>query len=56
MHRLSGSSRINHCSSIDWALHSSSRMDPVTSDVIAPSSWTIFGCQNGKNEIHNMSL
>ncbi|KAG7950201.1 hypothetical protein I3843_13G099900 [Carya illinoinensis] len=45
--RLSGSSRINHCSSIDWALHSSSRMDPVTSDVIAPSSWTIFGCQNG---------
>ncbi|KAF5447209.1 hypothetical protein F2P56_032778 [Juglans regia] len=45
--RLSGSSRINHCSPIDWALHSSSRMDPATSDVIAPSSWTIFGCQNG---------
>ncbi|XP_062171454.1 protein ENHANCED DISEASE RESISTANCE 2 [Alnus glutinosa] len=45
--RFSGSSRINHSNSIDWTLCSSTQMDPVTSDVIAPSSWTIFGCQNG---------
>ncbi|KAJ8751476.1 hypothetical protein K2173_016693 [Erythroxylum novogranatense] len=41
--RLSGSSRIK---SIDWTLCSSTQTDPVT-DVIAPSSWTIFGCHNG---------
>ena len=23
----------------------------MTSDVIAPSPWTIFGCQNGENEL-----
>ncbi|GMY10327.1 protein ENHANCED DISEASE RESISTANCE 2-like isoform X1 [Fagus crenata] len=45
--RFSGSSRINHSSSIDWTLCSSTKTDPVTSDVIAPSPWTIFGCQNG---------
>ncbi|XP_052176020.1 protein ENHANCED DISEASE RESISTANCE 2 isoform X2 [Diospyros lotus] len=37
-----------HCmNSIDWTLCSSRHMDPVSSDVIAPSPWTIFGCQNG---------
>ncbi|KAI5444426.1 hypothetical protein KIW84_012886 [Lathyrus oleraceus] len=36
---LSGSSSRNHQNSIDWTLSSS--------DVIAPSPWTIFGCQNG---------
>ncbi|WJX74275.1 hypothetical protein P8452_57946 [Trifolium repens] len=36
---LSGSSSRNHQNSIDWTLNSS--------DVIAPSPWTIFGCQNG---------
>lgn len=46
--RLSSSSRIHHSNSIDWATGgSSSRIDPTTSDVIAPSPWTIFGCQNG---------
>ncbi|KAJ8432039.1 hypothetical protein Cgig2_020583 [Carnegiea gigantea] len=41
------SGRIHHSNSTDWAMGSSSRIDPTTSDVIAPSSWTIFGCQNG---------
>ncbi|KAL5832882.1 hypothetical protein ACOSQ3_016556 [Xanthoceras sorbifolium] len=45
--RLSGSSRVNHSKSIDWTLRSAKHMDQVTSDVIAPSPWTIFGCQNG---------
>ncbi|KAK9280269.1 hypothetical protein L1049_013957 [Liquidambar formosana] len=45
--RLSGSNRIHHANSIDWTLCSSSHIDPMTSDVIAPSPWTIFGCQNG---------
>lgn len=38
---LSGSSSRNHQNSVDWTLSSS--------DVIAPSPWTIFGCQNGKS-------
>ncbi|MED6206637.1 hypothetical protein PIB30_028761 [Stylosanthes scabra] len=37
--RLCGFSDTTHSSSVDWTLGSS--------DVIAPSSWTIFGCQNG---------
>ncbi|KAH1222160.1 Protein ENHANCED DISEASE RESISTANCE 2-like [Glycine max] len=38
--RLSGSSSsISHPNSVDWTLSSA--------DVIAPSPWTIFGCQNG---------
>uniref|UniRef100_A0A2P2KW28 Protein ENHANCED DISEASE RESISTANCE 2 isoform X2 n=1 Tax=Rhizophora mucronata TaxID=61149 RepID=A0A2P2KW28_RHIMU len=41
--RLSGSSRVR---SIDWTLCSFGHSDPVT-DVVAPSSWTIFGCHNG---------
>ncbi|KAJ8768696.1 hypothetical protein K2173_023600 [Erythroxylum novogranatense] len=41
--RLSGSSRVK---SIDWTLCSTIQTDQVT-DVIAPSSWTIFGCHNG---------
>ncbi|KAK8296207.1 hypothetical protein V6Z11_D05G107900 [Gossypium hirsutum] len=45
--RSSGSSNTNHNSSIDWTLCSSTKMDRVTSDVVAPSPWTIFGCQNG---------
>ncbi|KAF2300607.1 hypothetical protein GH714_014464 [Hevea brasiliensis] len=44
--RLSGSSRVNHNKPIDWTLCSFTHSDPVT-DVIAPSPWTIFGCQNG---------
>lgn len=41
---LSGSSSRSHQNSIDWTLSSS--------DVIAPSPWTIFGCQNGKILFH----
>uniref|UniRef100_A0A2C9V1H6 START domain-containing protein n=1 Tax=Manihot esculenta TaxID=3983 RepID=A0A2C9V1H6_MANES len=44
--RLSGSSRVSHNKPIDWTLCSFTHSDPVT-DVIAPSPWTIFGCQNG---------
>ncbi|KAH9660732.1 Pleckstrin (PH) and lipid-binding START domains-containing protein [Citrus sinensis] len=45
--RLSGSSRASHTKSIDWTLCSGTQMEQVTADVIAPSPWTIFGCQNG---------
>ncbi|KAI0510208.1 hypothetical protein KFK09_010809 [Dendrobium nobile] len=33
--------------SIDWTSFSSIHSDLMTSDVIAPSPWTIFGCNNG---------
>lgn len=33
--------------SIDWTAYSSVHTDPMSSDVIAPSPWTIFGCKNG---------
>ncbi|KAI4384405.1 hypothetical protein MLD38_002569 [Melastoma candidum] len=33
--------------SSDWTVSSSTRAEAVTQDVIAPSSWKIFGCQNG---------
>ncbi|WOL16732.1 protein ENHANCED DISEASE RESISTANCE 2 isoform X2 [Canna indica] len=33
--------------SIDWTVFSSMNGDPITSDVIAPSMWTIIGCRNG---------
>ncbi|KAF8403070.1 hypothetical protein HHK36_011164 [Tetracentron sinense] len=46
-YRLRGSKRTDRTNSIDWALCSSMHTYPVTSDVIAPSPWTIFGCQNG---------
>ncbi|XAR59980.1 hypothetical protein NMG60_11033183 [Bertholletia excelsa] len=45
--RLKHSSRSHHTNSIDWTLCSSMQIDPMSSDVIAPSHWTIFGCQNG---------
>ncbi|XP_057483585.1 protein ENHANCED DISEASE RESISTANCE 2-like isoform X2 [Actinidia eriantha] len=45
--RLKRSNRAHRTSSIDWTLCSFTNMDPVSSDVIAPSPWTIFGCQNG---------
>uniref|UniRef100_A0A1J3GYR1 Protein ENHANCED DISEASE RESISTANCE 2-like n=1 Tax=Noccaea caerulescens TaxID=107243 RepID=A0A1J3GYR1_NOCCA len=45
--RLSSSARDHQSTSIDWTLRSSARVDPVTTDVVAPSPWTIFGCQNG---------
>ncbi|KAG6410114.1 hypothetical protein SASPL_128163 [Salvia splendens] len=33
--------------SIDWTSASSVHVEAMTSDVIAPSPWEIFGCQNG---------
>ncbi|KAA3456639.1 protein ENHANCED DISEASE RESISTANCE 2-like isoform X1 [Gossypium australe] len=45
--RLSSSSDSNHNNSIDWTLYPTTKMDRVTSDVVAPSPWTIFGCQDG---------
>ncbi|GAB2275074.1 hypothetical protein Dimus_009843 [Dionaea muscipula] len=45
--RLSCSSRVHHSGSTDWTRGSSSQIGPMCSDVIAPSPWTIFGCQNG---------
>ncbi|KAI5016532.1 protein ENHANCED DISEASE RESISTANCE 2-like isoform X2 [Hordeum vulgare subsp. vulgare] len=41
------SRRSNRMHSIDWTILSSSHNDPMASDVIAPSAWTIFGCTNG---------
>lgn len=45
--RFNCSNKSHHLNSIDWTFCSSSAADATTSDVIAPSSWTIFGCQNG---------
>ncbi|KAK9676707.1 hypothetical protein RND81_11G094400 [Saponaria officinalis] len=45
--RFFSSKRVHHCESMDWASGSFNQGDPNTSDVIAPSPWTIFGCQNG---------
>lgn len=53
--RLSSSVREHHSNSLDWTLRSSARVDPVTTtDVVAPSPWTIFGCQNGM--VHTLLL
>ncbi|PIA29112.1 hypothetical protein AQUCO_06200006v1 [Aquilegia coerulea] len=46
-HRLNRTKERTRTSSIDWTFSSSMHPDLVTSDVIAPSPWTIFGCQNG---------
>ncbi|XP_030447897.1 protein ENHANCED DISEASE RESISTANCE 2-like [Syzygium oleosum] len=45
--RLSGSNRVSHVIPVDWTLGTSNQTDIVASDVVAPSPWTIFGCQNG---------
>ncbi|KAL5990626.1 hypothetical protein ACLOJK_011529 [Asimina triloba] len=33
--------------SLDWTVCSSGHANPMSVDVLAPSPWTIFGCQNG---------
>ncbi|XP_066167752.1 uncharacterized protein [Oryza sativa Japonica Group] len=38
----------NRMHSIGWTVFSSVHNDPMASDVIAPSPWTIFDCKNGK--------
>lgn len=35
--------------SFNWPFRSSVHAEAMTSDVIAPSPWKIFGVQNGKN-------
>ncbi|KAH7662663.1 Bet v1-like protein [Dioscorea alata] len=45
-HRLNTKERAR-TSSIDWTGLLSPRSYPMSSDVIAPSPWTIFGCKNG---------
>ncbi|KAL6504074.1 hypothetical protein OROGR_025997 [Orobanche gracilis] len=45
--RMSVSKRIVNKRSIDWTAASSTHVSAMTSDVIAPSPWKIFGCQNG---------
>ncbi|KAK2634011.1 hypothetical protein Ddye_028803 [Dipteronia dyeriana] len=44
--RLQGSKRAHRKQSIDWTLGTSIHAE-ATTDVIAPSPWKIFGCQNG---------
>jgi hypothetical protein len=41
--------------SIDWTLFSSAHNDPMASDVIAPSPWSIFGCKNGNDKNFSLS-
>ncbi|KAK3442311.1 hypothetical protein EUGRSUZ_B02509 [Eucalyptus grandis] len=45
--RLNGSNRVSHAIPVDWTRGTSNHTDLVASDVVAPSPWTIFGCQNG---------
>lgn len=33
--------------SVDWTSSTTTHVDAMTSDVIAPSQWKIFGCKNG---------
>ena len=39
----------------DWTLFSSAHNDPMASDVIAPSPWSIFGCKNGNDKKFSLS-
>lgn len=45
--RLSFSKKAIHRNCYHWTHASFVNMDAMTSDVIAPSSWKIFGCENG---------
>lgn len=45
--RLSCSNRRSEKHSIDWTVSTSVLLDPMVSDVLAPSTWTIIGCRNG---------
>ncbi|KAL3732047.1 hypothetical protein ACJRO7_028830 [Eucalyptus globulus] len=41
------SKRTSSKHSVDWTVFSSMQTEAMKSDVIAPSPWKIFGCQNG---------
>ncbi|XP_043707143.1 protein ENHANCED DISEASE RESISTANCE 2-like isoform X2 [Telopea speciosissima] len=45
--RSNGSKRTDCRNSIDWTLRSSLYSEAMMHDVIAPSPWTIFCCENG---------
>ncbi|KAK8612268.1 hypothetical protein V6N13_092386 [Hibiscus sabdariffa] len=45
--RLVNQKRTDNKVSVHWPFHSSVNADAMTSDVVAPSPWKIFGCQNG---------
>ena len=49
--RLGGSKRAQRKTSIDWTFSSIVHTEGTTSDVIAPSPWKIFGCQNGNTTV-----
>ena len=42
------SRRSRRKNSVDWTNYSSVNVETIAPDVIAPSPWKIFGCQNGK--------
>lgn len=54
--RLNVSKRTPHKSFVDWTSAATMHVDAMTSDVIAPSPWKIFGCQNGKYLIRYLLL
>ncbi|XWS07957.1 hypothetical protein CRYUN_Cryun41cG0035700 [Craigia yunnanensis] len=45
--RLGNTKTIHSKNSVNWPFRSSVHAEAMTSDVIAPSPWKIFGCQNG---------
>ncbi|GMI72542.1 hypothetical protein like AT2G28320 [Hibiscus trionum] len=45
--RFANSKRTDSKVCVYWPFHSSVNAEATTSDVVAPSPWKIFGCQNG---------
>ncbi|KAJ0678276.1 putative pleckstrin domain, START-like domain superfamily [Helianthus annuus] len=46
-YRLNDSKSVTRKHSVDWTSSANMHVDAMTSDVIAPSQWKIFGCKNG---------
>ncbi|KAK1419639.1 hypothetical protein QVD17_28867 [Tagetes erecta] len=46
-YRLNDSMIATRKRSVDWTSSANMHVDAMTSDVIAPSQWKIFGCKNG---------
>ncbi|KAI3816141.1 hypothetical protein L1987_15831 [Smallanthus sonchifolius] len=46
-YRLNDSKIATRKGSVDWTSSANMHVDAMTSDVIAPSQWKIFGCKNG---------
>ncbi|XP_021981617.1 protein ENHANCED DISEASE RESISTANCE 2-like isoform X1 [Helianthus annuus] len=45
--RLNDSKSAKRTNSVDWTVSATRHVDAIMPDVIAPSQWKIFGCQNG---------